>query len=78
MVYAVYKDDGACGVCSQAMSITSPKTLLYIFDDNANGFWAAMKAVSRSRGRKNPRFTEIFSDNELDCWHGVVDNRKKK
>lgn len=37
MVYAVYKDDGAIGISCQAVSITAPRTHLYIFDNEVYG-----------------------------------------
>lgn len=78
MVYAVYKDDGAIGISCQALSITAPKTCLYTFDSLDDFICMSMEVMPKIKGRKNPRFTEVFSDDEANCLYEVVYYRNGK
>ena len=58
-VYIRYQDDGPLGVCGQTTDITSPWDRLYIFKDHEAAY-EFMRKVENSRGRKNPRVTNIW------------------
>lgn len=65
MIYVIYKDDGAQGCGDQSMSRTAPRHKLYLFEDEKLFIKRRDELENNPPpSRKNPRFEEVFSDDE--------------